>query len=274
MIAKETSGDFIHSPLRYNGHQAYALGSLMSFVPRHTDFIEPFCGGSGLFFAKEKVQNNRLNDVNCELVAVYKTMRDNPHALFKFFSEIQSEEKYNYIRGEINLPDDASIAARWFYLDRTSRFNLMGKRWEMDKNIVVNLNALEKLVLTCSKKLKNVIITCGDFEETINSAPDSSFVFMSPPYSFGNSPEKTMSYTFPFFENDHLRLLETLKKNSKRIKFLLTYPDNEIIRKMYSWSVEISTLHSDHNFIGDKTKTAEEEIKENEGRKELIIKNF
>jgi len=265
---------FVHSPFRYNGHQAYALGSLMSFMPKHTFFIEPFCGGGGVFFAKPKSKYNWLNDVNYELVAVYKTMRDNPLALFRFFSETQSERKYRSLRDELTSVDEIDIAARWFYLNRMSQFRSMGKRWEMDNSITLNLRSLEKLVSTCSTKLQGVNITCGDFEEAIDSAPDASFIFISPPYSFGNSPKKTKSYTFPFLKEDHVRLLDALRRNSKRIKFLLTYPNDKKIREMYSWSKKILTLNSDCTFIGDTTKKPEEEIKGEGGREEIVIKNY
>lgn len=271
-IKNNGSNEFIHSPFRYNGHQAYALGSIMSFVPPHTSFIEPFCGGAGLFFAKEKVAYNWLNDIDPELIAVYNTMIKSPQSLIKFFFGKYSEEEYNKIRDNLILTKEEDIAARWFYLNRTSRFDLMGKAWERDEEIKPDLESLEKIILSCSIKLQNTQITCGDFEKVIDSAPDESFIFMSPPYSLNHSSEKIKKYAFPFFEEYHLRLLHALERNSDRIKFLLTYPDSERVRNMYSWTKEIQPLKNDCLFIGDTTKKRKEEI--NEKSEEIIIKNF
>ena len=58
----------INSPFRYPGGKYYARKLIMEHIPPHSTYIEPFCGGGSIFFAKPKAHMNILNDKDEELV--------------------------------------------------------------------------------------------------------------------------------------------------------------------------------------------------------------
>ena len=42
----------IHGPLKYHGGKTYLAKNLISLMPFHTHFVEVFCGGLSVLFAK------------------------------------------------------------------------------------------------------------------------------------------------------------------------------------------------------------------------------
>lgn len=66
----------INSPFRYAGGKFYARKLILEHVPDHTCYIEPFVGGGSIFFAKDKVETNILNDADPDLINTYLIIRD------------------------------------------------------------------------------------------------------------------------------------------------------------------------------------------------------
>jgi len=277
LVGLDVRRDFLYSPFRYQGHQTYALGNILSLISGHEVFIEPFCGGAGVFFAKPKAKVNWLNDVNAELIETYSVIRDQPREFIDFLRQIDSSiERYEYFSKEFVPGNNLEVAARWFYLNRTSCMQTMDKFWEQDRTIRFDANELSNIILSCSQKLQGVRLTCGDFETAINEAPDNAFLFIAPPYSLHHPKERTKIYRHPFERESHLRLMTSLKQNSNRIKFMLTYREDREMRNLYFWGNNtIRTLESDNTFTDDKTKKPEDQTKKEEnGKEEISIVNY
>lgn len=232
--------DFVHSPFRYPGHQIYALDTLLSLIPKHRFYIEPFCGGASVFFGKIKAEKNWLNDIDRELIEAYKIIRDQPEKLAAVLSmEEVSERRYNHFKKEFAPKNGFETAARWFYLNRTSRLETMSAHWERD-DIINPVSADWKgMILKCSKKLQGVRLTNGDFEEIVNEAPEGAFLFIAPPYSIHHSSVQNKLHKYPFEREAHFRLANALRLKDRKVKFLVTYNENEEIRDMYSWGNRI-----------------------------------
>ena len=67
--------------LRYPGGKSKKAirDRLLSYAPReYSEYIEPFCGGAGLFWAIDKNKQRWLNDINPYLMSVYEALRDRP----------------------------------------------------------------------------------------------------------------------------------------------------------------------------------------------------
>jgi DNA adenine methylase len=232
--------DFLQTPLRYPGHQIYALNNILSFIPSHQYYIEPFCGGASVFFGKAKVGYNLLNDIDTELIETYKIIRDQPERLISVLSkEKSSEQRYNHFKAEFIPKDNFETAVRWFYLNKTSRLELMSMFWEIDDKIKLKPANWSEGILECSKKLQNVELTSGDFEKLIHGATEGAFLFIAPPYSIHHSSVQNKLHKYPFERESHFRLANALKLKSNKIKFLMTYNENNEIREMYSWAEKL-----------------------------------
>ena len=233
--------DFVHSPFRYPGHQIYALDTLFSLIPSHKLYIEPFCGGASVFFGKAKAGENWLNDVDKELIETYMAIRDQPEKLATILSkENTSERRYHYFKTEFIPKNSFETAVRWFYLNRTSRLETMSMVWEHDDSINPMPADWSKMIFECSKKLQDVKLTFWDFEDVVNKAPEGSFLFIAPPYSIHHSPSQSRLHKYPFEREAHFRLANALKLRDGKVNFLVTYNENEEIRRIYSWGKHIT----------------------------------
>ena len=84
-------------PFRYPGGKHYAINFLRPFwkVIPHDEYREPFVGGGSVFFNKEKVSKNWLNDIDKELIATYETLS----------SKLLRKKLINTLKGEIATKD-------------------------------------------------------------------------------------------------------------------------------------------------------------------------
>ena len=61
--------------LTYWGGKQDMLSHILPLIPPHSCYIEPFCGGASVFFAKAPAKVNILNDKHTELVNFYRVMK-------------------------------------------------------------------------------------------------------------------------------------------------------------------------------------------------------
>ncbi|BAE74066.1 putative phage DNA adenine methylase [Sodalis glossinidius str. 'morsitans'] len=48
---------------------------ILSCFPEHKCYVEPFCGGAALFFSKEPSKVAVLNDINGDLINLYRVVK-------------------------------------------------------------------------------------------------------------------------------------------------------------------------------------------------------
>ena len=62
--------------LIYYGGKQNMLSHILPLIPKHKCYVEPFCGGATVFFAKDKSSNEILNDNNNNLINFYRILKD------------------------------------------------------------------------------------------------------------------------------------------------------------------------------------------------------
>ncbi len=217
----------INSPLRYPGGKFYARKLILEYLIPHTYYVEPFAGGASIFFAKEKVLRNVLNDVDADLVNCYLAIRDNVEGMIALLDGIPaSKEKHSYYKNIYTPSNNLERAFRWYYLNRISYSGIMNMQncyWGYGEKYSMQPKNWRAHLRRCSQKLQGVEINNMDFEEIIVQAPDNAYLFIDPPY-FNADQDKF--YTHSFSRDDHYRLERLLRKHSHRLKFLLTYDNS------------------------------------------------
>lgn len=287
----------INSPFRYAGGKFYARKLILAHVPRHTAYIEPFAGGGSIFFAKDKVLFNQLNDIDPELVNVYLTIRDKPEELIsflkkrllkesripnKFTNEVvfgdplpATKELHSFFKNTFKPQNDLERAGRWFYLNRTSYsgiMNLQNMYWGYGAKFSMQPQNWPLNIIRTSHKLQGVEITNLDFEDAINNAPDGAFLFIDPPY-FNADQDKF--YQHHFAKKDHFRLAKCLKKNTDRLKLFITYDNTPEIKEIYSWMTEMHDKEWNYCIQRTDDQKNRTDIKgERYKGKELFILNY
>lgn len=286
----------IHSPFRYAGGKFYARKLILEHIPEHTMYIEPFAGGASIFFCKEKVEFNQLNDIDTELINTFSVIRDEPERLISLLqrNEINnripdeltdtvsrgdplpaSKELHRYLKLVYNPQNHLERALRWYYLNRTSYSGIMNFKnmyWGYGDKYSMQPKNWAASILRTSQKLQDVLVTNCDFEEVIDTAVDGAFLFVDPPY-YGADQDKF--YEHYFSHEDHIRLCECIMRNVDRLKIFITYDNVPDIREMYGFMK--SMFDKEWNYCIQRTddqKNKTDKRGERYKGKELFILNY
>jgi DNA adenine methylase len=65
----------LKTPISYYGGKQKLANKIISVMPDHVLYAEPFTGGGAVFFAKEPSEVEVLNDTNKELINFYKVVQ-------------------------------------------------------------------------------------------------------------------------------------------------------------------------------------------------------
>lgn len=123
----------------YYGGKQRLVSKLLPLIPKHTVFVEPFCGGATVFFAKPwpDVTNNNdyrevLNDTNQDVFNFYKCLQDKEKAeklIHRLEFTLYSRDEHKLAQDRNNELDEFERAAM-FYVDVSMSFsNIIGSGW-------------------------------------------------------------------------------------------------------------------------------------------------
>lgn len=65
----------------YHGGKQKMLPKILPLIPDHHLYVEPFCGGASVFFAKPLAHVNVINDMNGFIVEFYRQLQTNSYEL-------------------------------------------------------------------------------------------------------------------------------------------------------------------------------------------------
>lgn len=71
----------MNTPLKYPGAKTVLAPWIVRHFPQHSTYVEPFCGSSAVFFCKAPSLVEYLNDLDGEIIELFRTMRDYPDEL-------------------------------------------------------------------------------------------------------------------------------------------------------------------------------------------------
>lgn len=93
---------------------------LLPLFPEHSCYVEPFCGAAALFFMKDPVDAEVLNDINGDLVSLYRVVKNHLEEFIRQFKySLASRQMYDWLKASPVEPlTDIQRAARFFYLQK------------------------------------------------------------------------------------------------------------------------------------------------------------
>ncbi|MFY9327157.1 MAG: DNA adenine methylase [Georgfuchsia sp.] len=93
---------------------------ILPLFPEHSCYVEAFAGGAALFFRKEPVEAEVLNDINGDLVNLYRVVQHHLEEFIRQFKwSLVSRQMYGWLN--TTRPEtltDIQKAARFYYLQR------------------------------------------------------------------------------------------------------------------------------------------------------------
>lgn len=219
------------TPISYYGGKQTMLRHILPLIPQHKGYIEPFCGGAAVFFAKELAGLNTINDTNENLITFYRVAKLYPNKLIRLidstpYSRAVYKKAFNIYKG-VTPASDLIRAWAVFLLANISAMNNIGTfgygTFVDDRHghsRPFNFNNKKKEIRHLLAKLSDAFIENLDGIEVIKKYDhNTNFMFIDPPYPDTNQGHYE-GYTMANFER-LLSILPTLK-----CKWMLTsYPN-------------------------------------------------
>lgn len=191
-------------------------------------YVEPFVGGGAMLFHilsnYPNIRHALINDVNPQLAACYRTIRDQPEKLKQALHDIEGhylplsydQRKSYYLdrRAEFNagIADEICQTAVFIFLNRTCFNGLYRVNRRGEFNVPFGRYANPKIcdeptIDADSRLLQRVEITTGDFEN-LTIGPDArAFYYFDPPYRPISTTSAFTSYADGGFgDSDQCRL--------------------------------------------------------------------
>lgn len=236
--------------LKWVGGKRQLLKQFEDIFPKDFNiYHEPMVGGGAVFFDLSP-QKAVINDVNKDLMRIYKVVRDNVDDLIKLLKDFKEKHRKKFYykrRKEFNkLKKDASrenklrLAAIFIYMNRTCFNGLyrVNKKGEFNVPIGSYKNPTicdEENLRAVSKILKNVKILCKNFQNAVELVKENDFIYFDPPYDPISDTSNFTEYTNGGFgKKEQKQLAQTFKGlDQKGAKVMLSNSGTDFIMDLY-----------------------------------------
>jgi DNA adenine methylase len=276
-------------PLKWHGGKHYLTELILGLMPRHLHYVEPFCGGGQVFFARDPkdpryfwdgpISDGRradgvsevLNDLNGDLMNFYAVLKG--PALFALLRHrldltLFSEGEWQAARDRLAAPggDPVARAADLFTLCRQSLSGRMTSlaptvrtRLRGGRNDGVNawwaaIDGLEAV----HRRLQDARALCRPALEVIRQEDTPATLFyLDPPYLHQTRAATRVYGRFEMAEADHRELLDTLPRVRGKV-ILSGYASDLYDKALAGWHRHTRDLPN--NAAGGQTKRRMTEV--------------
>lgn len=237
--------------VKWAGGKKQLLGRLEERMPEtYGRYFEPFIGGGALLFDVQP-QNAVINDVNEQLLNIYRQLKADAEAVISILRELDSiecdKEHYMKMRAEYNKKIaahilDAECAALAIWINKHCfnglyRVNSKGLFNVPYNNKVGGVSMSEENLRGIGLYLKSndVEIREGDFETACSDVQAGDFVYFDSPYIPVSKTANFTDYTKDGFSyEDHCRLAELFKRlNAADVKIMLSNHNVDLVYELY-----------------------------------------
>jgi len=214
----------------YFGGKTRLAKTIIAKFPQHECYVEVFAGGASVFFAKEPAKTEVLNDLDRDLVNLYRVIKHHPEELYRQY-KYSLVARAEFEREKAVNPEtltDIQRAARYLFLQKNSFGGIITHRTfgTATTRPRFNILTLQEQLSDAWQRLACAYIECKDFRDILTryDRPYTCF-FLDPPYW------QIKEYRHNFIEQDFLDLADILKKLQG--KFLMTINDTPEIRRIF-----------------------------------------
>lgn len=204
---------------------------IITRFPLHTCYVEPFAGGAALYFMRpQPAKVEVLNDINGDLVNLYRVVRHHPEEFLRQFKwALSSRQLFEWAKA--TPPEtltDIHRAARFYYLQRQAfGSKVVGQSWGTATTVPpVNLMRIEEEISAASLRLAQTFIEHLPWAEVMRryDRPHTLF-YCDPPYW------QTEGYGMPFGWEQYEQLAAVMRGCSGKV--LLSINDHPDIRELF-----------------------------------------
>ncbi len=228
------------TPITYYGEKQNMSKLIVSLIPEHNLYCEPFVGGAAVFFAKPSSPVEVINDLNGEVVNFYQMCKMEFNKLSKKIQATPHSRKLHTESAAIlnDAENHKPLDRAWaFWVQTNMSFSARmfgGYAYERKSNSTVKrlFNKKHAFTTEICKRLDFVDLESNDAIKVIQSRDTpESFFYVDPPYFNAD-----MGHYDGYTEKDFVVLLTILSKIKG--KFLLSSYSSTILTrftKKYKW---------------------------------------
>ena len=157
-------------PLSYIGGKRRIAAKLVSLIPAHTTYVEPFAGGAQVFFHKPRSKVEVLNDLDGEIVNFFRACQRHPQELSRLL-RWQPASRRLFDQHSQPPPEwltDIERAARFFYLQKLAWSGKRTKRnlrYSVSRPLKYTLASLPARLIAVADRLDEVLLECLPYQE-------------------------------------------------------------------------------------------------------------
>ena len=210
--------------VRYHGGKVRIASKIVGLFPAHNTYCEPFGGGAAVLLAKPRSKLEVYNDLDGDMVTLFRVLRDDPVELARRIS-LTPWSREEHVLAYQPCDDDMERARRVLV---RSHFGLGGsgihKRtgfrsagWRQNKLPVHCWGDLPDVIMDCAARMVGVVIEARPALDVMkmNDRPESLH-YIDPPY-LPETRDRGSDYRHEMSRDDHVALLDFVRSLRGRV---------------------------------------------------------
>jgi DNA adenine methylase len=222
------------SPLAWLGGKSQLADRIVDRMPAHTTYCEVFAGAAWVLFKKPESKVEIINDINRELVTLYRCVKHHlPELVQQFRWMLVARDEFDrFMKTPADTLTDIQRAARFFYLAKTAFGAKVSKPTfgiAASGPPRINLLRIEEDLSHAHLRLARVFIECKPYDQVVKRFDKPATLFyVDPPY-WGNERDYGDGL---FARADFAKLAELL--DGIKGKFILSLNDVPGVRDTFA----------------------------------------
>ena len=215
--------------LNYPGSKWNIASSIVSRIPEHHSYVEPFFGSGAVLFNKPVSDIETVNDLDSDVTNLFLCIQQDSERLARLIMTTPFSREaydYNYDLMETNAYTDIFERATGFLVRCWQGYGVRTNKYKVGwKNDVVgreksyalwNWYRLPEWIIDIAERLRMVQIENKPALEVINRFnKDGVFMYIDPPYLLGTRAGK--QYKHEMSDADHEEMLQELVTSKAKI---------------------------------------------------------
>lgn len=228
--------------LKFPGGKWRISDWIIAHFPEHKVYLEPYFGSGAVFFRKEPAYIETINDINGDIVNLFRVCRESPKelaALIELTPFARDEFQACYEKSADPIEQARRTLVRYhqsFGTSNSSKNSWRNVQTYGGPRCATMWNDLPEIIKDVCSRLKNAQIENTDALSLIQryNHPDT-LIYCDPPYLRGL--RKKNMYEWEMSDTEHIRLLQTIAESKSKI--VISGYDNAIYNEiLVGWNTD------------------------------------